>query len=108
MAVSKVDWVQAMALEALEENRPTVAYVKGIPILLIRTNGDVNALANCCPHMGCPLADGLLEGDYLRCPCHEWSFDIETGELWEAAEIRVRTYRVKVESGFIWVWPWEQ
>jgi 3-phenylpropionate/trans-cinnamate dioxygenase ferredoxin subunit len=102
------DWVQTIEFSDLEENRPALTHVKGIPVVLIRTGYDVYAISNSCAHMGCPLADGLLEGDFLRCPCHEWAFDIQTGELWEAPEIRIPTYDVKVEMGWVWVHPEEQ
>jgi nitrite reductase/ring-hydroxylating ferredoxin subunit len=32
-----------------------------------------------CPHAGCPLADGWLEGTSVRCACHGGLFDLETG-----------------------------
>ncbi|MEK6775679.1 MAG: Rieske (2Fe-2S) protein [bacterium] len=102
------DWVQTIAVSELDENRPTLAHAKGIPVVLIRTGGEVYALSNSCAHMGCPLADGLLEGDFLRCSCHEWAFDIRTGELWEASEIRIPTYPAKVEAGWVWVSPQEE
>jgi nitrite reductase/ring-hydroxylating ferredoxin subunit len=101
----KLDWIKAAGFADLDEGAPLLVHVRGIPVLLIRLDDEVHALSNSCAHMGCPLADGLVEGDFLRCPCHEWAFDVRTGELWEAPEIRVPIYPVKVESGSVWVLP---
>jgi 3-phenylpropionate/trans-cinnamate dioxygenase ferredoxin subunit len=105
MTQTTVDWIQTIKYAELEENRPTLTHARGLPVVLIRADDEIYALSNCCAHMGCPLADGLLEGDFLRCACHEWAFDIRTGELWEAPEVRIRTYPVKVAEEYIWIRP---
>lgn len=37
------------------------------------------ALDNACPHLGGPLADGLLSDSCVTCPLHERRFDLRTG-----------------------------
>ena len=99
----ETEWVETVSSSELEEGRPRLVHVHGVPVLLILMDGEVYALSNSCAHMGCPLVDGLLEGEYLRCPCHEWAYDIRTGELWEAPEITIDTFDVKEENGDVWV-----
>jgi nitrite reductase (NADH) small subunit len=50
-----------------------------------------------CPHLGGPLADGLLGSGTLVCPLHDRSFDLRTGES-SAAGCRIRTYPTRLEA----------
>jgi 3-phenylpropionate/trans-cinnamate dioxygenase ferredoxin subunit len=39
-------------------------------------------------------------GEFLRCPWHQWEFDIRTGRSWvDPVRARVRSYQVGVEPG---------
>ena len=40
--------------------------------------------------------DGL--GEVLRCPWHQWAFDIATGRCLADSEIRAKTYPVKIKG----------
>ena len=40
--------------------------------------------------------DGL--GEVLRCPWHQWAFDIATGRCLVDPEIRAKTYPVKIKD----------
>jgi nitrite reductase/ring-hydroxylating ferredoxin subunit len=73
------------------------------------------AVRNLCPHRGGPLCYGRLrphvisnavgqigferEGEILKCPWHQWEFDLRTGWSLYAPLLRVQTYRVSVEDG---------
>jgi len=59
-------------LAALAEGKPLAVFPRGLPVLLVRRGNEIFALENRCPHMGCPLAAGALEGYILQCPCHDW------------------------------------
>ncbi len=37
------------------------------------------ALDDACPHLGGPLADGLVADRCVTCPLHERRYDVETG-----------------------------
>ena len=39
------------------------------------------------------------EGEVLKCPWHEWEFDITTVRALAVERLRVKTYRVGVEDG---------
>jgi nitrite reductase/ring-hydroxylating ferredoxin subunit len=53
--------------------------------------------------MACPLYTGTLEGNILTCPCHDWRFNIKTGEFLDAAELRLEMYQTKSENGTLFV-----
>lgn len=87
----------------LPENTMTVAYPYGIPVLLVKSAGKIYAVSNKCAHMGCTLSRGSLWGLTVRCPCHEWTFDIRTGQFITAGEIRIPVYETRVEDNRIYV-----
>ena len=49
-----------------------------------------------CPHLGGPLADGLVGGTTLICPLHAWKFDLSTGEAL-LGECGLKTYPVRLD-----------
>jgi multimeric flavodoxin WrbA/nitrite reductase/ring-hydroxylating ferredoxin subunit len=67
-------------------------------------NGTFGAIANGCNHVGGPLGEGRLEGDYIICPWHNWKFHRCSG-IGEPGfeEDRIPAYPVKVESGRVFV-----
>ncbi len=50
-------------------------------ILLANAGGKLFAVTDKCPHLGCSLAKGQLDGTVVTCPCHGSTFDVTTGSL---------------------------
>jgi nitrite reductase/ring-hydroxylating ferredoxin subunit len=96
-------WVPALDESAIQEDTVNLVSPKGVSIILIKKDGRIYALRNRCAHMACTLAGGRLDGHTLQCPCHEWKFDITTGEFLAAREITVPTYECKSQDGKIFV-----
>ena len=67
-------------------------------------DGKFGAVSNTCNHVGGPLGNGRLDGDYIVCPWHNWKFHRCSG-LGEPGfeEDRVPAFPVKVESGRVLV-----
>ena len=59
----------------------------------------VFATSNVCPHKQGPLNEGIVHGNKVTCPLHNWVFDLETGEAQGADEGRIDTYPARVENG---------
>ena len=53
--------------------------------------------------MECPLSKGELEGYVIKCPCHDWRFDIRSGEFLDAKELKIPVYELKVSDGNIYL-----
>jgi 3-phenylpropionate/trans-cinnamate dioxygenase ferredoxin subunit len=53
--------------------------------------------------MACTLAAGYLEGYTIKCPCHDWKFDIRTGEFLDAREIKIPTYELRLAEKKVFV-----
>ena len=50
-------------------------------IALFRTRADqVYALLDRCPHEGGPLSDGIVHGNCVTCPLHNWVISLEDGQ----------------------------
>ena len=56
--------------------------VGGQTVAVFRTHGDaVYACQAACPHLGGPLADGMMGGSTIVCPLHERTYDLATGKV---------------------------
>jgi NADPH-dependent 2,4-dienoyl-CoA reductase/sulfur reductase-like enzyme/nitrite reductase/ring-hydroxylating ferredoxin subunit len=73
-------------------------------VLLARQGGEVFAVGALCSHYHGPLADGLLDGDHVRCPWHHACFSLRTGEAVAApAFAPLRCWAVEQRDGRIFV-----
>ena len=103
MFMSEPSWVFAIEEEKLPDNSIQAVFPKGIPILLIKRKGKIHAISNKCAHMACTLAGGYLDGYTIKCPCHDWKFDIRTGEFLNAKEIKIPTYELRLSEKKVFV-----
>jgi len=55
----------------------------GSAVAVTMLDGELHAFDDICPHAGCSLADGELDGRTVVCPCHLARFDIATGAVVE-------------------------
>jgi len=70
---------------------------KGIAIFNVA--GEYLAIEETCPHAGGPLHEGTLEGCSVRCPWHDWRFDLETGRCDLNPKVRLVRYPVRIKAG---------
>lgn len=69
-------WVPIAFTKDLKEGKPLGLYVDGVPVVLWRKDGSVQALVDQCPHRSVKLSGGkLVEEGHLQCPFHAWRFD---------------------------------
>jgi 3-phenylpropionate/trans-cinnamate dioxygenase ferredoxin subunit len=48
-------------------------------IALFRIGDSVHAIDDSCPHQGASLANGRLDGVFVKCPAHGLQFDVRSG-----------------------------
>ncbi len=99
----KDNFVSSIKERELAEGKMRAVRVKHEPVLLARVGGAVFGVSNRCPHMGCELQGGILNGYILMCPCHGWKFDVRNGQYTENPLTALTTYKCKVEDGHVWV-----
>jgi 3-phenylpropionate/trans-cinnamate dioxygenase ferredoxin subunit len=109
----KARHVVAQAADIPAGSRRIVS-VDGHEIGIFNLDGSYYALLNRCPHRSGPLCQGRLrplidsdgvgqisherEGEVLKCPWHQWEFDIRSGLALYAPRLQVRTYEVVQEG----------
>ena len=80
----------------------TVPVLGGTEIAVFRTGDErIYALENRCPHKGGPLSQGIVIGDRVACPLHNWTISLSTGQAQGADEGCTPTIPVRVVSGRI-------
>lgn len=89
--------------------------------IVIGRKGDAYfAMHGLCPHQGASFACGSLsgtlfpakevsaykygkEGEIVRCPWHNWEFDMASGCSVHDPKMRVKTYEVKVQGNDLYI-----
>jgi nitrite reductase (NADH) small subunit len=91
-----------------------IVTVNGREIGVFNIGGRYYALLNYCPHRAGPLCRGRLrplvtastfyelaydrENEILKCPWHQWEFDVTTGCALYDVKMQVKTYHVALED----------
>lgn len=86
---------------------------------IFNVSGSFYAIRNICPHKQGPVCTGELsgrvmtspppsarssvpiiegDGELIRCPWHQWPFEISTGRCLTNPDVRVKTYPVRVDG----------
>jgi nitrite reductase (NADH) small subunit len=77
-----------------------VQRAKGPQVALFRTADDqVFALLDRCPHKAGPLSQGIVFGQAVACPLHNWTIALDSGCAREPDEGRTPTFSVRIEQG---------
>ena len=97
-----MSWIDIGALEDIPLRGARKLKTKLGCVALFRTGeAEVFATSNVCPHKQGPLNEGIVHGNKVTCPLHNWVFDLETGAAQGADEGHIETYAVRVEDGRI-------
>ena len=97
-------WVDVGGVEELSARPLQRIAADGRELALSFSSGEFGVVSNACNHVGGPLGDGRLDGDYVVCPWHNWKFHRCTGKGEPGfEEDAVPAYAVKVASGRVLV-----
>jgi nitrite reductase/ring-hydroxylating ferredoxin subunit len=109
------------AIEDLPPGTMKLVPVGKFGVGVYNINGSLYAIANYCAHEGAPLCAGFVggttefdpdapgrlryvrDGRVVRCPWHQWEYDITTGRTVADPRKRVRTYEVDVMDGQVYL-----
>jgi catalase len=70
------------------------------PISVANVGGALVAFDDLCTHRQCSLAQGVLDGQVITCPCHGSQFEVTTGEVVRGpATEPLRTYQARSDGG---------
>lgn len=101
------DWLEIGTLDDIPRRAARVVKTARGDIAIFRTMDDqVFALDDKCPHKGGPLSQGIVQGESVTCPLHNWVISLRTGEAQGADQGCTRTIAVKLQDGRILLsWP---
>lgn len=75
-----VTWTEIGQVDELKQ-RPLQQIICGTTTLALSyRDGAFAAISGICNHIGGPLGEGRLDGDYVVCPWHYWKFHRHTGQ----------------------------
>ena len=74
------DFGAGVDVSTVRDGEPLLGHANGEAVLLVRRGEDFLAIGATCTHYGGPLAEGLIDGDEVRCPWHHACFSLRTGE----------------------------
>jgi len=94
------EWQDVGSVETLSVRSVQPITIGRTRYALTYCDGQFGALAATCNHVGGPLGEGQLEGEYVVCPWHQWRFHCRTGSGEPGFEDdAVPSYPVKVQNG---------
>jgi nitrite reductase (NADH) small subunit len=95
-----MSWIDVGPLVGLPARGARVVRVGAVNIAVFRTGaGAVFALRDSCPHRGGPLSQGIVHGERVTCPLHDWVIDLKSGSAVGADVGCTRTFATRVEGG---------
>ena len=98
--MAKQEWIDVGDAADLAKRELQQVMLKRTRIALTCRNGSFSAISGICNHVGGPLGEGWLDGDYVTCPWHFWKFHHRDGKGEPGFEAdAVPAYAVKVENG---------
>ncbi|HEU5295511.1 MAG TPA: nitrite reductase small subunit NirD [Burkholderiaceae bacterium] len=81
-----------------------IARERGLAVALFRTASDqVFALLDRCPHKGGPLSQGIVFGDSVACPLHNWTISLADGQARAPDAGCAVRFACRVEEGQVYL-----
>lgn len=102
--MTDANWVELGDVAELREPGLRVVEVGKRKFALSFKDGQFGLIDNVCNHVGGPLGEGKLDGDYVVCPWHQWKFHRCSG-LGEPGfeEDKVPGFTLKEDAGKLFV-----
>ena len=73
-------------------------------VAIFRNSEDkIFALLDRCPHKGGPLSQGIVFGERVACPLHNWNIQLDSGSAVAPDEGCTQKFSVKVEEGVVYL-----
>src|SRR5882762_2026990 len=95
------DFAAGVDVSRLKDGEPLLGHAAGEPIVLVQREGEVCAVGAVCTHYGGPLAEGIVEGNTIRCPWHHARYDLRTGAPARPGRDAIACYRVERQGARI-------
>lgn len=98
------NWLAITTLEEIPVLGARVVETDTMNIALFRSKDDqIFAIKDECPHKKGPLSQGIMHGNSVTCPLHNWKISLVSGEALGADEGCTHVFDTKVEDGTIYL-----
>lgn len=95
IAIARVDDIPVLGSRCVQRKN-------GLDVAVFRNDRDeVFALLDRCPHKGGPLSQGIVFGNQVACPMHNWTIGLDSGCAREPDEGCTPRFAVKVQDGVV-------
>ncbi|MDQ6953858.1 MAG: nitrite reductase small subunit NirD [Mariprofundaceae bacterium] len=104
MTKATENWIEICSLDEIPPSQARTVNIGNASIAVFRLSDDrIKALENRCPHKNGPLAEGIISGDDVLCPLHNWRIHLEDGQVAAPDQGCVKTYSTKIEHGIVFL-----
>jgi 3-phenylpropionate/trans-cinnamate dioxygenase ferredoxin subunit len=98
------DYQRACAASDVEDGAAVRVIIDGVPVAVVRSEGEVYAIHDVCSHANVALSEGEIEDQTIECWLHGSRFDLVTGRpTGLPATQPVPVYPVKIDGDDILV-----
>ncbi len=100
-----MDWTRVCSLQEIPVlGARRVQRTRGVDVAVFRTTDDeVFALLDRCPHKGGPLSQGIVFGQSVACPLHNWTIGLANGCAREPDEGCTPAFQVRLAGGDVFL-----
>ncbi len=98
------NWIEVGAVEDIPVLGARVVKNGDTEIAVFRnSNDEIFAVTDSCPHKQGKLSQGIVHGQSVTCPLHNWKIDLTNGEALGPDEGCTGHYVTKIEDGKIFL-----
>ncbi len=98
------DWIEIGIVDDVPNRGSRVVSTQQGDIAIFKTaDGRIFALWDKCPHKGGPLSQGIVHGEQVTCPLHNWVIGLETGEVKGPDQGCARKVKCRVEANIVFI-----
>ena len=96
------NWIEVGLLVEIPQQGSRVVKTDDFNIAVFRTvNDEVFAIKDACPHKQGPLSQGIVHGNKVTCPLHNWTISLESGEALGPDEGCTNVFTAKIDNGMV-------
>jgi len=93
------DWIEVGALNDIPKLGARIVRRAEGDIAVFRTAEDkIFALRDKCPHKGGQLSQGIVHGNRVACPLHDWKIQLDSGTAVAPDEGCAASFSIKMDG----------
>ncbi|WP_079475226.1 nitrite reductase small subunit NirD [Marinococcus halophilus] len=102
--INKQKEIAVATVDEIAVDIPKEVIIEETSIAIFKTkDSTIFALENKCPHKGGPLSQGIVSGEHVFCPLHDWKISLHDGRAQGADEGCTASYGTRVENNTVYL-----